>query len=118
HTSATFSVLDLHVEIAAKIFVHCLPSSANADWCRFIHEYEHTAPLVLTSVCRTWRDIAHTAPALWSTLDVPFDLLLPHLASKPTSEEDFIDRWPARAGNYPLSFIFRVYTQPTPESAT
>ncbi|KAJ7676235.1 hypothetical protein B0H14DRAFT_2256942, partial [Mycena olivaceomarginata] len=65
HATATFPVLDLPVEIGAKIFVHCLPSSANVGWCRSIHEYEHTAPLVLTSVCRNWRDIAHTAPALW-----------------------------------------------------
>ncbi|KAJ7368927.1 hypothetical protein DFH08DRAFT_677091, partial [Mycena albidolilacea] len=66
--TATFPVLDLPVEIAAKIFVHCLPPSAKLGWYRFMREYENTAPLVLTSVCRTWRGITLTTPALWTTL--------------------------------------------------
>jgi hypothetical protein len=76
-------------------------------WYRSIDSYTNTAPIVLTGVCRTWRDIALTTPKLWATLDIPFDILPPQLASKPASDY-FIDRWLARAGQVPLSFVFRA----------
>ncbi|KAJ7849815.1 hypothetical protein B0H14DRAFT_2764837 [Mycena olivaceomarginata] len=108
HDTATFPVLTLPVEITAKIFVHCLPPVANLGWCYpSIDGYKNAAPIILTSVCHTWRNIALTTAALWSTVDVPFDILPPNLASQPTSGEDFIDKWLARAGQRPLSFIFR-----------
>jgi hypothetical protein len=107
YTTAKFPVLTLPAEITAEIFGHCLPPSSNMGWYRSIDSYINTAPIVLTGVCRTWRDIALTTPKLWATLDIPFDILPPQLASKPASE-DFIDRWLARAGQVPLSFVFRA----------
>ncbi|KAJ7862590.1 hypothetical protein B0H14DRAFT_2257448, partial [Mycena olivaceomarginata] len=65
HDTATFPVLDLPVEIAAKIFVHCLPPFTNLGWYRPRSVYKNTAPLFLTSVCCTWRDIALTTLVLW-----------------------------------------------------
>ncbi|KAJ7825019.1 hypothetical protein B0H13DRAFT_2122996, partial [Mycena leptocephala] len=93
YTTAKFPVLTLPAELTAEIFGHCLPPSSNMGWYRSID-----------SVCRTWRDIALTTPKLWATLDVPFDILPPHLASTAASGEDFIGRWLARAGQVPLSF--------------
>ncbi|KAF8214164.1 hypothetical protein K438DRAFT_1803003 [Mycena galopus ATCC 62051] len=107
--AASFPVLTaLPAEIIAEIFVHCLPPFANLGWYRSIHQYENIAPIVLTSVCRTWRDIALTTPTLWSVLDIPFDIISPRLAFKTASGEDLIDRWLARAGEHALSFVFRA----------
>ncbi|KAF8214165.1 hypothetical protein K438DRAFT_1803004 [Mycena galopus ATCC 62051] len=101
-----FPVLRLPFEITAKIFVHCLPPFANLGWSRAINEYKHEAPMVLTSVCRTWRDIALATPALWSILTIIFDSIPDQVISNPRSVDAFIDRWLTRAGDCPLSLVF------------
>ena len=55
----------LPVDILQTIFLQCLPSSHNA-----LLSYRH-APLLLTHVCRQWRDLALGAPGLWASIHIP-----------------------------------------------
>ncbi|KAF8214168.1 hypothetical protein K438DRAFT_1563256, partial [Mycena galopus ATCC 62051] len=105
--TATFPVLTLPIEITAEIFVRCLPPFANLGWIYGLDQFEDVAPILLTRVCRTWRDIALTTPALWSTLSVEINSIPRHAISDPRSVDNFIDRWLVRAGRRPLSLVFR-----------
>ncbi|KAK7054003.1 F-box domain-containing protein [Favolaschia claudopus] len=58
-------VLALPPEITSEIFVHCLPTDRTADVVNVCE-----APLLLTHVCRAWRHIAISLPALWTTFNV------------------------------------------------
>ncbi|KAF8161768.1 hypothetical protein K438DRAFT_1859413, partial [Mycena galopus ATCC 62051] len=102
-----FPVLTLPAEITAEIFACCLLPFANLGWKGVIGEYRDIAPILLTQVCRAWRDVTLTTPRLWSTLVIIVDSVPAHAISNPHLIDDFIDRWFARAGQCPLSFVFR-----------
>ncbi|KAJ7178117.1 hypothetical protein C8R46DRAFT_988232 [Mycena filopes] len=62
----TYPVLSLPTEIVSEIFVHFLPI------------YPKTPPMIgrsspnaLGQICRKWREIALTTPALWRAISVP-----------------------------------------------
>ncbi|KAJ7129240.1 hypothetical protein C8R44DRAFT_533755, partial [Mycena epipterygia] len=56
----TYPVLTIPLEITAEIFVHCLPTTRRSDVLN-----PEEAPLLLTHVCRAWREIAISTPSLW-----------------------------------------------------
>ncbi|KAF8214063.1 hypothetical protein K438DRAFT_1956164 [Mycena galopus ATCC 62051] len=102
HATATYPVLTLPTEITAEIFLCCLP--VFDPLC--IPNHKSSAPIVLTAVCRQWRDIALATPVLWSKLQVRFGKIAPEIVLKPTFIEGIIDRWLDRAGNRPLLLEF------------
>ncbi|KAJ6515330.1 hypothetical protein C8R45DRAFT_956126 [Mycena sanguinolenta] len=98
--ATVYPVLSLPPEIMAEIFIHCLPPFVNLGWW---YEYGIVAPILFTRVCHAWRDIALATPVLWSTLTIIF----PHGPLSQRLSSDFIYRWLARAGQCPLSIVFR-----------
>ncbi|KAJ7740892.1 hypothetical protein B0H14DRAFT_2215752, partial [Mycena olivaceomarginata] len=58
--SITYPILTLPPELTSEIFTHCLPAERFVD---VVNPGE--APLLLTRVCQTWRQIAISTPALW-----------------------------------------------------
>ncbi|KAF8214047.1 hypothetical protein K438DRAFT_1956149 [Mycena galopus ATCC 62051] len=100
--ATAYPVLTLPTEITAEIFLCCLP--AFDPLC--IPKSQSSAPIVLSSVCREWRDIALATPALWSTLEVRFDDIPTDIVSEPVLVEGIVDRWLSRASNRPLSLSF------------
>ncbi|KAJ7044738.1 hypothetical protein C8F04DRAFT_595623 [Mycena alexandri] len=64
-TRLDYPVLTLPPEITSEIFLHCLPETRELD---VVNPRE--APLLLTHVCRAWRQIASSLPALWTTFQV------------------------------------------------
>lgn len=71
----------LPFEIWSKIFLLCIPEDY-WDVPPPLHPSE--CPLLLTRICRFWRDVALTTPRLWSYLDLPaFDdqMIVPRLHS-------------------------------------
>jgi len=51
-------------EIVGEIFLHCLPNS------KFHRPDPHLAPILLTHVCRSWRDFARQYGPLWSSIQI------------------------------------------------
>ncbi|KAJ6515395.1 hypothetical protein C8R45DRAFT_207976 [Mycena sanguinolenta] len=98
YATATFPVETLPTEIIAEIFLHCLPL---LGILRFPGG-ETSAAIVLSSVSRVWRQIAHATPALWSNLRVEFDA-----SSQPGLLEGLTDIWLSRARSCPVSLDFR-----------
>lgn len=57
----------LPTEVLSIIFVHCLPED------KYLNPELKLAPILLTRVCRQWREVAVGTPSLWCSLKVPFD---------------------------------------------
>ncbi|KAJ7685699.1 hypothetical protein DFH06DRAFT_1463673 [Mycena polygramma] len=90
--------LGLPPEILAEIFLYCLPEA---------HESMSpsgapspsltTAPLLLCVICRRWRDVAVTTPALWRSLYIDFD----SMSTKGVCRRGMVEMhqtWLSRAG--------------------
>ncbi|KAF9483072.1 hypothetical protein BDN70DRAFT_828262 [Pholiota conissans] len=61
-------------DMLREIFIACLPDDRNA-----IMSYRK-APLLLGLVCRKWRALAYSTPALWASLHIPYPVraIVPH----------------------------------------
>ncbi|KAF7319795.1 F-box domain-containing protein [Mycena kentingensis (nom. inval.)] len=91
-SAVTFPILEIPNEITTEIFVHY------AELVSKQYQSLWSAPLVLTHVCRTWRELAIALPRLWAEI---------WLGDKSTPRIDFLLRlWFKRAGSTPL----RVHT--------
>ncbi|KAJ7113036.1 hypothetical protein C8R44DRAFT_596190, partial [Mycena epipterygia] len=55
-----YPVLTLPSEITSDIFIQSIPRDSNPS--------RHTAPLLLTQICRQWRAIALATPSLWQSI--------------------------------------------------
>ncbi|THU79803.1 hypothetical protein K435DRAFT_697061, partial [Dendrothele bispora CBS 962.96] len=84
-------------EIIAELFTYCLPSTHPPT--RDLSE----APLLLTLVCKQWRQIAFSTPYMWSALHI-------YIPYSRVSDEGFMERrkkgikqWLERSGNLPIS---------------
>ncbi|KAJ7094411.1 hypothetical protein C8R44DRAFT_890436 [Mycena epipterygia] len=89
--SIIYPILTIPPEITTEIFVHCLPASRRLD---VVNPEE--APLLLTHVCRDWREIAISTPALWTTLYIEADDRQAHFSA-------IVKMWLTRTGQCPLS---------------
>ncbi|KAJ7170884.1 hypothetical protein C8R43DRAFT_981418 [Mycena crocata] len=94
--SLKFPVLTLPVEVTSEIFIHCLPATLPDE-----PRTPSIVPLLLTCICRQWRNIALATPRLWSKFSILADL--PNIQR----HHEFIERWLSRSGNLPLSLTFR-----------
>ncbi|KAJ7780205.1 hypothetical protein DFH07DRAFT_466440 [Mycena maculata] len=109
YATSTFPVLTLPVEVVVEIFTMCLPTieELREDERKISERLESTAPTVFLGVCRTWRHIALSTPALWTTLSLGFDNIGDTVAAE-TKIEGFVEWWLNRAGLGPLSIAFRT----------
>ncbi|KAJ7368812.1 hypothetical protein DFH08DRAFT_832327 [Mycena albidolilacea] len=103
HATATYPILTLPTEITAEIFGHCL---LVFGVCSIPRTYKRSAPIILSAVCRAWRDITLATPILWSELHVRFDELATGVVTTAGLIEDSLDLWLARAGSRSLSLDF------------
>ncbi|KAF8213943.1 hypothetical protein K438DRAFT_1802602 [Mycena galopus ATCC 62051] len=99
YATATFPVLTLPTEITTEIFSCCLSAFDPLS----LPKCKGSAPIVLTGICRQWRDIALATSILWSKLNVEFDDIRAEMASEPGLVEGIIDRGLTRARKSPLS---------------
>ncbi|KAJ7223922.1 hypothetical protein C8J57DRAFT_1390956 [Mycena rebaudengoi] len=60
-----YPVLTLPLDITSEIFIQCLPEPPALDNA---HIDARQAPLILLHICKEWRRIALSLPALWATL--------------------------------------------------
>ncbi|KAG1756715.1 uncharacterized protein EDB91DRAFT_1213476 [Suillus paluster] len=92
----------LPTEVLAQIFHHCLP-----DFRRWEHAYswpclKREAPMVLTRVCRRWRDVVVGIPSLWCKL-----YLRKH--RKWEQAAFCYNLWLKRSRGFPLSLALNCY---------
>ncbi|KAJ6610684.1 hypothetical protein B0H10DRAFT_2059096 [Mycena sp. CBHHK59/15] len=89
--SLTFPVLALPVEITSKIFIECLPDTPREP-------SPYYAPLLLSSICKKWRNITLSLPRLWSSwaFSVEDDMSMAFRRS-------LMECWLSRSQNHPLS---------------
>ncbi|KAF7334556.1 hypothetical protein MVEN_02285500 [Mycena venus] len=87
-------IYSLPPEIIAEIFINFVPT-----YPEFPPYSGVLSPLVLGRVCRHWRAIALSTPALWSSLS----LAVSDPDAVQTEKLDLLRTWLARSGNCPLS---------------
>ncbi|KAJ3718469.1 hypothetical protein C8R42DRAFT_585997, partial [Lentinula raphanica] len=98
HRNLLSPIRRLPIETMAEIFMHCLPTH------RFPIRSLKEAPLLLTMVCRRWREIAMAHPRLWSALHIHVASEIAPNARELELRQQGIRRWIARSGALPLSF--------------
>ncbi|KAJ3744903.1 hypothetical protein DFH05DRAFT_1491358 [Lentinula detonsa] len=99
HKSLLSPVRRIPPETLAEIFIHCLPTDSLYA-VRNLAE----APLIFTTICRDWRQIALNTPRLWRSLH----FFLPSRLSDDVFSRRMagITLWLERSGSLPLSISF------------
>ncbi|KAJ7785789.1 hypothetical protein B0H16DRAFT_1488036 [Mycena metata] len=94
-----FPVLTLPLEITGEIFIHYIVNDAEP-----IRGCPPREKLLLLTVCRTWRTVALSIPALWAASDIMLGTDANLIQLTPEEVEPIIDKWFGRAGTrLPLS---------------
>ncbi|KAK7054703.1 hypothetical protein VNI00_003166 [Paramarasmius palmivorus] len=103
HRSLLSPVRRLPRDLLAEIFLQCLPGDRLP--IRSIGE----APLLLTTVCHTWREVAITTPRLWRAIHFIFPTLAGyytldnHFRSFFKAQKDGLELWLNRSGSVMLT---------------
>ena len=102
-----FPINQLPRDILAEVFIQCLLKFEN--WSSIDSgglSTERVAPLLLCSVCSSWRNLALSVPRLWQSLFLCFSGTTP----QPETEEviTLIHEWIKRSGALPLTLSLRV----------
>ncbi|KAJ7681796.1 hypothetical protein B0H17DRAFT_1333617 [Mycena rosella] len=97
--SIVYPILSLPPEVTSEIFLSCLPTSYTDPNKKTANPKE--APMLLSHVCRTWRKVALSTPALWCELE--FDL-------RHANDNHVLKTWLSRARELPLSLKLNLWT--------
>ncbi|KAJ7733862.1 hypothetical protein DFH07DRAFT_845218 [Mycena maculata] len=91
HRALLSPVRRMPLDIMQEIFLACLPTHRNAVMCA------REAPLILIRICRAWKTLALSTPALWVSLHIPLQYLFydsRHVEAR---------KWLERSSRCPLS---------------
>jgi hypothetical protein len=89
-----YQVLTLLSEIIAEIFLHFLPIFPICAPLTGLN-----LPILLTQICRGWRQIALGTPRLWCTIELSDEIPW-------KQQKTLVDMWLSRSGCSPLSLNF------------
>lgn len=93
----------LTAETMSAIFQFCMPIMPEKG-CRSLSAAERSAPLVLGSVCKRWRQTAWSTPRLWSLIVICLD------SPKLPRNLSIVKDWLKRSGDLPLSIgVYGAY---------
>ena len=90
----------LPTEVIAEIFERCLPSGPE----RLEAPLQRLAPLSLSWVCRSWRNLCLSLPILWT------ELAIGHRRSAPDEDARVLELWIVRSGYLPISLRLNYET--------
>ncbi|KAJ3881003.1 hypothetical protein F5051DRAFT_322818, partial [Lentinula edodes] len=95
HRGLLAPIRRLPVEVLTEIFVLCLSTE------RYPVRSLREAPLLLTMICRHWREVTLKSPSLWNSLHIylPQDLTKEAV----TLRERGVNQWLTRSSPLPLS---------------
>ncbi|KAJ7141728.1 hypothetical protein C8R43DRAFT_1017077 [Mycena crocata] len=102
--SYVYPVLALPNEIVSEIFLHTLDSSGT-----LAGGLGRNSPIFLSHVCRQWRDIALSTPALWAQLHL---FVVRRSDARTETCLRLLDLWLSRSRECPLSIYMVKYTFP------
>ncbi|KAJ7633193.1 hypothetical protein FB45DRAFT_1003327 [Roridomyces roridus] len=88
----TYPILTLPSEITSEIFLYFLPPYPQRP-----SFWGYQSPSFLLRICRRWRDVALTTPALWSGVQLTID------PQRHVRQSRLLDMWLQRSRNCPLS---------------
>ncbi|KJA16109.1 hypothetical protein HYPSUDRAFT_71629 [Hypholoma sublateritium FD-334 SS-4] len=91
--SSTFSILPTELQI--EIFVHFLPTYPRVGTAE--------GPVLLSRVCKSWRQLVYFTPRLWSSFEVDVTAASVDTPSTYAKSNDMMTRWLQLSKNYPLS---------------
>ncbi|KAG1747897.1 uncharacterized protein EDB91DRAFT_49244 [Suillus paluster] len=94
HKGLTSALWRLPTEVMSHIFVSCLPDTKHLSLAPKI------APMLLTRICRRWREIAVGIPSLWCRLSLSGDL---------QRAAFYYDSWLKRSRGRPLSLELKYF---------
>lgn len=92
HRALLSPIRQLPLEVLEEIFLHCVKDQ------EFLTPTPQTPPLLLSSICKLWRGVAHSSPQLWSSISITLsgESCIPNLS--------LVKVWIERSGSSPLSF--------------
>ncbi|KAJ7197378.1 hypothetical protein GGX14DRAFT_471193 [Mycena pura] len=93
--TVVYPVLTLPNEITIRIFTECLPHHGR------VRPSPHSPPLLLTQICRHWRNTALSIGELWTSFDTATDMLGP-------GRSDLLRWWLSLTKGYPLSWTIHA----------
>ncbi|KAG1861582.1 hypothetical protein DFJ58DRAFT_912772 [Suillus subalutaceus] len=71
HKRLVSALWRLPAEVLSQIFAHCLPIGLKFGYC--LSPASKAVPMLLTRICRQWREVALGTPGLWHGLSVGKD---------------------------------------------
>ncbi|ESK82322.1 hypothetical protein Moror_2241 [Moniliophthora roreri MCA 2997] len=103
HRALLSPIRQIPRDVLEEIMIHCLPIN------RFPICSSAEPPLLLTAICRSWREIALSTPHLWNTIHINLPpALRPELndtlASVIKERSQGVQRWLNSSGSLPLTF--------------
>ncbi|KAF8960206.1 hypothetical protein BDZ97DRAFT_2077610 [Flammula alnicola] len=93
HAPSPFDSLPIELQI--EIFTHCLPSFPRFDI--------NDGPLLISRVCRAWKDLVLDTPKFWSTFEIEITGSGTSLSPPDINVTNTMDIWLKRSKNYPLT---------------
>ena len=108
HRALISQIRKLPIDILQEIFIACLPTAHNAVMSRW------EPPILLTQICSSWRNVAHTTPQLWKSIHIAVPCnrsgrFSGEYSNFPSTQEEHIDQrseavqeWLSRSGAHPL----------------
>ncbi|KAF5361516.1 hypothetical protein D9758_006136 [Tetrapyrgos nigripes] len=102
HRALISPIRRVSAEVMSEIFSHCLSEDHNP--VRSIAE----APLLLTRICRSWREIALSDPRLWSAIHIhiPYVHNEKAIVNVVNQRKSGVNDWLGRSGTLPISLSF------------
>jgi hypothetical protein len=102
--SSIAPIKQLHRDILAEIFIQCRPTPSTIG--RYPSMIFTEAPLLFQHVCRTWREIANSTPALWDAINIVVPLDAEDAERLMDKHEMMAREWLQRAGARGISISF------------
>ncbi|KAJ6473277.1 hypothetical protein C8R45DRAFT_410500 [Mycena sanguinolenta] len=100
--SITYPILKLPFEVTSEIFFNCLPDIQDAHPIFDFSPERLPIPVLLTQICRVWRDIAFKTQKIWATFSLGVDEIW---GQDHTHRSRRLCEWLEKAELSPLSFV-------------
>ncbi|KAJ7769660.1 hypothetical protein DFH07DRAFT_281600 [Mycena maculata] len=117
HTQLEARILTLPVEITTEIFLWCLTNALIPSRNKLRKTPLDKPPILLTRICRDWREIALSTPHLWNHVCLEFGGARGLRGYIDAWWVSFLDIWILRAQGQPLSMTISNLTSDTDPNA-